>query len=164
MSCRNCQSNHSHIKYMGKCNTAPYPDTQTALKETLEHHFTQIWDIIQDHDDSGSISSGVHADELSREEANISMFPSSSLARHLAKHCQVFGTNGKCAQWCKENIKVEVQGGGVGMTTPKQQMGVKKQRAESRGRNASKSKAISPKKMGRKKNESLTRRNSAAEC
>ena len=151
MSCRNCHSNHSHIKYMGKCNTSPYPNTQTALKETLEHHFTQIWDIVQEHDDSISISSDVHADELSREEANISMFPNSSLARHLAKHCQVFGGRGKCAQWCKENIKVEVQGGGVSAVPPP---------AAASGAGANNGKK---KQKGRRKTESLTRTNSTAE-
>lgn len=108
LSCRNCQKNHSHIKYMGTC-TGNVSDTQEALERMLEQHYFQIWKIVQEEDES--ISSSVHSDELNGIESNISRFSSSSLARHIAKHCQPFSNETDVLEWCRDNIKVEIQQG-----------------------------------------------------
>jgi len=109
MSHKNCQKNHRHIKYTGAC-TGSAAETQQALKRIMEQHFSDIWNIIQDEE--GSISSSVHPDELNGQDLNyIAPFQSSSLARHVAKHCEAFSNEGEVLQWCRENIKVEIQQG-----------------------------------------------------
>jgi len=114
MSCRKCQQNHSHIKYVGSC-TGNFADSQEALKRIMGAHFSQIWNIVQEQDDAESVSSSVRSDELrllaDGKGSNISHFPSSSLARHITKHCGSFSSERDVIKWCRDNVKLEVNQG-----------------------------------------------------
>eukprot|EP00581_Thalassiosira_minuscula_P002699 CAMPEP_0183746478 /NCGR_PEP_ID=MMETSP0737-20130205/66776_1 /TAXON_ID=385413 /ORGANISM="Thalassiosira miniscula, Strain CCMP1093" /LENGTH=580 /DNA_ID=CAMNT_0025982173 /DNA_START=128 /DNA_END=1870 /DNA_ORIENTATION=- len=102
ISCRNCQQNHSHINYMGSCTG------KWALKDVLNQHFCQVCEIVQEQNGK-SISSSVCSDELKMRESDVNQFLSSSLGRHLAKHCQTFSNEKDVIKWCHDNVKVEVQ-------------------------------------------------------
>lgn len=111
MSCRNCQESHAGVKYVGKCD-GNGTDTQKVLKRILSQHFSQVWTLVQE--ENARLSSSGHGDELSESShasSDVSDFPSSSLAKHVAKHCGKFWSEGDVATWCKDNIKVEIQQG-----------------------------------------------------
>lgn len=114
MSCRNCTKNHSHVKYSGVYSGSD-PNASQNLKIILAQHFSQIWKIVQewDEEEDGSITSSVRAEEWNQSEAggNIDQFQSSSLARHIARHCINFRTEGEVSRWCRDNVRVEVQQG-----------------------------------------------------
>lgn len=109
LSCHMCRNDHSHFKYMGAFTTTP-TETMKDLREILKLHFAQVSKMVQQQE--GSISSSVHGEEWSKQESGD--FPSSSFARHLAKHCQSLSNEGDVLKWCEKNVKVELQRDGPG--------------------------------------------------
>ena len=132
MSCRHCPKDHSHVTYMGACSTMiaatnssqdsqggllptqlAYAESQLQLKMLLKQHFLQVWEMSQKYQEDGhSISSSVHEEEMSgnlKNDDSGSGWRTSSLARHLAKHCQQQKSAKEVLHWCMENVKVEVE-------------------------------------------------------
>lgn len=107
MSCRKCRKNHSHFNYKGSCTTTTPTKGMDDLTEKLKLHFDQVSKMVREEE--GSISSSVRGDEWDKED-----FPSSSFARHLAKHCQSLSHDGDVFKWCEKNVKVEIQKDGPG--------------------------------------------------
>ena len=82
----------------------------------MKAHYHQVWEIIQQHEhatkDAGdgvaSISSSVHEDELLSQGLD-GDFPTSSLSRHLAKHCQYMENEREALKWLMKNVRVEMK-------------------------------------------------------
>jgi len=111
MYCKMRPKNHRHIKYRGVYYGNKAESQQEALKKMLEDHFYHVWKMSLDGE--GSLSSSVHADEWHSKESGSAAiaFQSSSLARHIANHCQPFSSREDVSKWCKDNVKVEVRQG-----------------------------------------------------
>lgn len=88
-------------------------DAKKELTKVLKTHYRLIWSIIQHHEacDDASISSSVHEDELLNQHSNMTSneWLSSSLARHIAKHCQGLENEVAVMKWCMKNVRVEIQ-------------------------------------------------------
>ena len=106
MTCRHCPKDHSHLKYMGVYTTTSADNTKRGLTRILETHFSHVWKMIQE--ENVILSPSIHVEEWN-EERNSCGFPTSSLARHLVKHCQGFSNEKEVLKWCMSNIKVEIQ-------------------------------------------------------
>mmetsp|Transcript_40754 Transcript_40754/g.74571 ORF Transcript_40754/g.74571 Transcript_40754/m.74571 type:complete len:410 (-) Transcript_40754:74-1303(-) len=106
LTCQHCPKDHSHLKYMGVYSATSADNTKRGLPKLLEMHFSHVWKMIQE--ENGSLSPISH-DEEWNEEINGCGFSTSSLARHLVKHCQGFSNEKEVLKWCMNNIKVEIQ-------------------------------------------------------
>ena len=110
MSCKNCHSGCQHLKFMSSFTAT---DAKKELTKVLKTHYRLIWSIIQHHEacDDASISSSVHEDELLNQHSNMTSneWLSSSLARHIAKHCQGLENEVAVMKWCMKNVRVEIQ-------------------------------------------------------
>jgi hypothetical protein len=107
MSCRACHKGHSHLKYAATYNVDA--NDRHAMVKLMKAHYAVIWRMVQEQRsqdcDGASICSAAHPDEFFGKEND---FQSSSLARHLSKHCLNLETEGEVRRWCAENIKVEI--------------------------------------------------------
>ena len=118
LSCRNCQKNHNHVKYMGACDGHGI-DAQVNLKRALEKHFAEVWKIVRNADDGASITSDVHRDEWMNREDSSNDWMDSSLARHIAsRHCQKFSNEVDVSNWCMDNVRVEMMLGASASSPP----------------------------------------------
>ena len=110
MSCKNCHSGCQHLKFMSSFTAI---DAKKELTKVLKMHYRQIWIILQHHEacDDASISSSVHEEELLNQHSNMTSndWLSSSLARHIAKHCQHLENEVAVMKWCMKNVRVEIQ-------------------------------------------------------
>ena len=93
MTCRSCKVNHSNLKYAGNFTTS---EVKKELKGNLRAHYRQVYDLVQDGFVYGGDSSSID-------------FPSSSLARHVAKHCLDLSSEKEVIEWCMKNIRVEIK-------------------------------------------------------
>jgi len=115
MSCRNCPTDQSNLKYYRGCYSAnPINNTQ-ALTSVVMHHFSQVWKMVQQqHYENGYESNPEIINSSNDESNNCGSFQSSSLARHLVmEHCQRFFKEEDVVKWCVENVKIEIQRNGV---------------------------------------------------
>ena len=139
MSCRECHSGYTHLPYKSEiaipesstsANSGEdeVVDPRKQMLKTIKKHYRKVWSIIEHHEeqwtkgllsddnendnDAYSISSSVREDEHAQvfnSSAGGLEFESSSLARHLAKHCQPFSRERDVLKWCLRNVRVEVQ-------------------------------------------------------
>lgn len=110
MSCRTCTGNYCHIPYSSTFTT-DHDDHTKELPKVLKKHYRQVWQILQQHestDDAESICSSVRGDEWVKTDMYAD-FPSSSFARHVAKHCQYLEDEAAVLKWCMKNVRVQMQ-------------------------------------------------------
>mmetsp|Transcript_9032 Transcript_9032/g.19093 ORF Transcript_9032/g.19093 Transcript_9032/m.19093 type:complete len:441 (-) Transcript_9032:102-1424(-) len=114
MSCRNCPTDQSNVKYYRGCCSTTNNNTQ-ALTSVVMHHFSQVCKMVQQqHYENGYESNPEISNSSNDERKNSGSFQSSSLARHLVmEHCQRFFKEEEVLKWCMENVKVEIQRKGI---------------------------------------------------